>query len=184
MSDPTDLPEGDEAYFDEDDSRAAKVFDASLLQEPMKRLQRRVPLVFAPSSSVTDAMKAMQDQSRGCVLITADGSLESQLLGIFTERDVLNRIVGRGRNPQGLPLSEVMTSEPECVPIDSAIAWVLNKMAVGGFRHIPVVDADGRPVFLVSVRDIVEFLVDFFPDDVLNLPPEFRPPRSARREGA
>jgi len=61
---------------------------------------------------------------------------------------------------------------------------VLNKMAVGGFRHVPVVDADGRPVFVVSVRDVVEFLVDFFPNDVLNLPPEYGPPKSSKREGA
>ena len=66
----------------------------------------------------------------------------------------------------------------------ASIAWVLNKMAIGGFRHVPAVDDDHRPSFVISVRDIVEFLVDFFPDDVLNLPPDFGPPRSTRREGA
>ena len=129
-------------------------------------------------------MQAMQTERRGCVLITETGDASSPLKGIFTERDVLYRIVGRGRNPQGLPLAEVMTENPEDVPEAASIAWVLNKMAIGGFRHVPVVDEEGRPSFVVSVRDIVEFLVDFFPDDVLNLPPDFGPPRSKRREGA
>ena len=77
-----------------------------------------------------------------------------------------------------------MTTEPEALPVEASVAWVLNKMAVGGFRHVPVVDDMGRPAFVISVRDVVEFLVEFFPNDVLNLPPEHRPPRSAKREGA
>ena len=126
----------------------------------------------------------MQREQRGCVLITRDGTPGTPLIGIFSERDVLFRIVDRGRNPATLPLSEVMTTEPESLPEEASIAWVLNKMAVGGFRHVPVVDDMGRLVFVVSVRDVVEFLVDFFPSDVLNLPPEYGPPRSSKREGA
>lgn len=176
------VPEGDEAYYEE--SGRGSVFDARLLHEPLKVLKRRQPLIFTPGQTATQAMAAMQAERRGCVLITATGDVHSPLLGIFTERDVLYRIVGRGRNPQGLALSEVMTEEPECVPEAASIAWVLNKMAIGGFRHVPAVDEDGRPSSVISVRDIVEFLVDFFPDDVLNLPPDFGPPRSTRREGA
>jgi CBS domain-containing protein len=162
---------------------ASRVFDSALLHEPVKRLPRREPLIFAPSDSVTDAMRAMQSQRRGCVLITPDGTGESWLTGIFSERDVLYRIVDRGRNPASLALGDVMTSEPESVPAQASIAWVLNKMAVGGFRHVPIVDELGCPVFVVSVRDIVALLVEFFPEDVLTLPPEYRPPQSTKREG-
>ena len=188
MSDPETpglgVPEGDEGYFDEGPSGKGASFDSRLLHEPLPVLKRRQPLLFSPAQTVTEAMQAMQTERRGCVLITETGDASSPLKGIFTERDVLYRIVGRGRNPQGLPLSEVMTEDPEDVPEAASIAWVLNKMAIGGFRHVPVVDEEGRPSFVVSVRDIVEFLVDFFPDDVLNLPPDFGPPRSKRREGA
>jgi len=177
------VPEGDEAYF-EDPPESSNQFDSRLISEPLKVLKRRQPLIFTPGQSVTQAMTSMQTERRGCVLVTSTGDAHSPLLGIFTERDVLYRIVGRGRNPQGLPLSEVMTEDPECVPEAASIAWVLNKMAIGGFRHVPAVDDDHRPSFVISVRDIVEFLVDFFPDDVLNLPPDFGPPRSTRREGA
>lgn len=175
--------EGDEAYFDRDKGEE-RVFDSALLQESATSLPARKPLIFADGDSATDAMRAMQRERRGCVLITSDGTEKGRLTGIFTERDVLHRIVDRGRNPQGLPLKEVMTTEPEALPVEASVAWVLNKMAVGGFRHVPVVDDMERPAFVISVRDVVEFLVDFFPNDVLNLPPEFGPPRSTKREGA
>ena len=58
-------------------------------------------------------MRAMQAEHRGCVLVTRDGTPGSPLAGIFTERDVLFRIVDRGRNPATLPLAEVMTPDPE-----------------------------------------------------------------------
>jgi len=175
--------EGDERYFDDEEESPRRVFDAGLLAESVKILPTRAPLIFGPEDSVTRAVRAMQAESRGCVLITLDGSERSQLIGIFSERDVLYRIVDRGRNPAVLPLREVMTPEPESLPLDASIAWILNKMAIGGFRHVPVVGSDGAPRFVVSVRDVVDFLVEFFPREVLNLPPAFGPPSSSRREG-
>ena len=184
MPDDPPVLEGDEAYFEAQTPGRARVFDSELLQEPLKALTTRRPLLFSSAHTVTDAMRAMQRERRGCVLITTDGTAKTRLSGIFTERDVLYRVVDRGRNPADLPLGEVMTPDPEAVPEGASIAWVLNKMAVGGFRHVPVVDELGGPAFVVSVRDVVEFLVDFFPGDVLNLPPEYGPPRSSKREGA
>ena len=126
--------------------------------------------MLAAGASVTEAMRAMQREHRGCVLVTEDGSSTSKLLGIFTERDVLFRIVDRGKNPATLPIGEVMTADPDCLAVDSTVAHALNKMSVGGFRHVPVVDQEHRPAFVVSVRDIVEFLVAAFPREVLTLP--------------
>jgi len=65
-----------------------------------------------------------------------------------------------------------MTPDPEVLGLADPIAYALNKMSVGGFRHIPLVDATGRPVGIVSVKDIVDYIVDFFPNDVLTVPPE------------
>jgi len=175
---------GDELYFESRDSRSAGSFDASLLREPVSVLRTRRPLVLSMSSTVTEAMRAMQADHTGCVVITDDGTTESKVNGIFTERDVLFRIVDRGRNPAQLPLQEVMTPNPETLSVRSAVAYALNKMSVGGFRHIPVVDDEYRPAFVVSVRDVVEFLVEYFPREVLNLPPlEGVKPQQAR-EGA
>ena len=173
----------DEAYFDRR-RRKRLVFDSNLLRESALVLRARKPLVFGPSDSVTDAIRAMQGEHRGCVLVTGDGSPATPVTGIFTERDVLFRVVDRGRNPATLPLSEVMTGEPECLRDDQPIASVLNKMSVGGFRHIPIVDAEGRPSFVVSVKDVVQFLVEAFPREILNRPADLVADRQRQREGA
>lgn len=174
----------DESYFDDSDRPRRGPFDSSLLREPLTDLPVRGAIVMAPDATVTEAMRAMQRDHRGCVIVTDDGTRDSKLIGIFTERDVLFRIVDRGRNPAALPLGEVMTPDPEVLSVRSTVAYALNKMSVGGFRHVPVVDEEHRPAFVVSVRDIVEFLVAAFPREVLNLP-DVNAPRSQRaREGA
>jgi CBS domain-containing protein len=106
------------------------------------------------------------------------------LKGIFTERDVLFRIVDRGRNPATLPLKDVMTDDPERVKVSQPIGAVLHMMSVGGFRHIPVVDEEDRPVFVVSVKDVVQFLVDAFPREILNLADPAQRGTQRERDGA
>ena len=106
------------------------------------------------------------------------------MTGTFTERDVLCRIIAQSLNPHDLELGEVATKDPEVLPEQASIAWVLNRMAVGGFCHLPIVRSDGSPATVVAVRDVVGFLADFFPAEILNLPASFGPPRSVKKEGA
>jgi CBS domain-containing protein len=174
-----ELEESDEAYFDGASGPQERSFDTRLLREPTSVLPVRKPLVLSRFHTVTDAIRAMQSEHRGVVLVTEDGSMGSRVVGIFTERDVLFRVVDQGRNPATLALSELMTTEPECLRDDQAIAEVLRMMSVGGFRHVPIVDAEGRPVHVVSVRDVVEFLVEAFPREVLNRGGD----RTSEREG-
>ena len=177
----------DESFEEEYESephRSDKVFDARVLDEPIQALRTRKPLLFSPLHTVSEAMETMKAERRGAVLVTADGTAASPVMGIFTDRDVLLRVVGEGRNPASLPLSEVYTPDPEVLSADATIAWALNRMAVAGFRHVPIVDAERRPLFIVSVRDVVEFLVGFFPREVLNLPPEVGEHGFRQREGA
>jgi len=162
----------DDPYFESERPQSpSAVFDASLLRQSLRALTARHPLIFAPHHTVAEAMRAMQKEHRGAVLVTEDGSSEKRVIGIFTERDVLYRIIDRGQNPTRLPLAEVMTRDPECLPVEASVAWVLNKMSVGGFRHVPVIDRDERPVSVVSVKDVIEWLVERFPREILNLPP-------------
>jgi CBS domain-containing protein len=175
---------GEELYFERAETTPRAGFDAALLREPVSVLRVRSPLVLSMTATVTEAVRAMQAGHTGCVLVTDDGTPDSKINGIFTERDVLFRIVDRGRNPAQLPLAEVMTPDPETLSIRSAVAYALNKMSVGGFRHVPVVDDDLRPAFVVSVRDVVEFLVEAFPREVLNLPPVEGVKAQRAREGA
>ena len=178
-----DLSARDEAYFDTR-SDGKRSFDTRLLQEPLTLLPSRPPLCFDQSATVKDAMQAMKRKHRGCVVITADGKPTTELIGIFTERDVLLKIIDCGRNPATIPLSDVMTRDPETLALDAKLAWALNMMSVGGFRHLPVTDPHGRPALIISVRDIVEFLVESFPSEILNLPPDFGRQSVNEREGA
>jgi CBS domain-containing protein len=121
----------------------------------------------------------MNAQNVGCVLVEEDG----RLTGIFTERDVLTKIVGTNLDIDRTSVNAVMTPDPESLRLDDRLSYALNKMSVGGFRHIPLVDDDGHPVGAVSMRNVVDYMVDLFPAEVLNLPPEPRGIARAR-EGA
>ena len=69
-----------------------------------------------------------------------------------------------------MTVEAVMTKDPEVLEQSQTIACALNKMSVGGYRHIPIVDG-GKPVGVVSIRDLVDFLVELFPQHILNVPP-------------
>lgn len=175
----------DEGYYDTARERQSEGFDAELLRESLTVVPVQRAITLAPNVSVTDAMRVMQREHRGCVLVTDDGTSRSKLTGIFTERDVLFRVVDKGRNPAALPIGDVMTPDPETLPVRATVAYVLNKMSVGGFRHVPVVDEEHRPACVISVRDVVNFLVDAFPREVLNLPMDTVASINTRtREGA
>jgi len=151
-----------------------------LIREPIGKSDPRTAVAVNPHTSVEDAIALMKQHRFGCLLVEAD----RQLVGIFTERDVLTKVIGNGREPGALTVEEVMTPNPESLTLDDEIAWVLNLMAVGGFRHVPIVDDAGRPVAVFSVKDVVERLVELFPRDVLNLPPRPGKNIARTREGA
>ena len=153
------MSEFDDAYDDQQRIRGA------ILETPISELPLRDPILISATSTVADAVKSMNDHHTGCVLVGKDG----KLIGIFTERDVLTKDFFRA-DSHTVSVESVMTPKPETLEPDDSIAFALNKMSVGGYRHIPIVDA-GKPVGVLSVRDIVDFLVDLFPGDVFNLPP-------------
>ncbi len=151
-----------------------------LIREPIEESAPRAAICVAPETSVREAINLMKQHAMGCVLVERD----ARLVGIFTERDVLLRVVGGNRDPAKLPVSAVMTCDPEALTMQDELAWVLNLMAVGGFRHVPIVDEHRRPVAVISVKHIVERLVEFFPNEVLNLPPRPGKNIARSREGA
>jgi CBS domain-containing protein len=107
----------------------------------------------------------MREHHVGCVLVV-DGD---RLAGILTERDLLLKMENIGLDE---PVARLMTPDPETLQLDDPIVWALNRMSVGGYRHVPLVDPDGRPVGILSVKDIVHSIVALFPNEVLTLPPD------------
>ena len=164
--------------------RRSRSLDAAVLKEPVGVLPLRKPIVCFASDTVTESVRAMQHENQRCVVVTEDGTSNGRVTGIFTESDALFRIVDKGRNPAVLPLSEVMTPDPGVLLLSSSVGRVLNKMAIDRFQHIPVVNAAHHPVFIVSARDVIGFLVETFPREVLNLPVEDEGKPQRAREGA
>lgn len=153
------------------DERAAEAIrlGAALLNEPIRALATLKPAIAVPPTvSVRDAIIRMNEGCVGCVLLEEN----DRLVGIFTERDVLTKVAGTDVDVDAVQVGALMTPDPECLRQDDRAAYALNRMTVGGFRHIPLVDDAGRPVGVVSMRNVVEYVVDVFRQEVLNLPPQ------------
>jgi CBS domain-containing protein len=111
-------------------------------------------LTLGSDTSVLDASRAMAEKNYGSVVITdAAGKLE----GIFTERDVLRRIVAKGIDPASTKLAEVMTRDVKTARIDDEVLACLRQMSNGRFRHLPLVDETGALQGMVSQGDFVAF---------------------------
>ncbi len=146
------------------------LFDQSILKEPASVIPSQKAYVHSRDTAVATALATMQQQRTSAVLITHGGRMDEPIIGIFTERDALDRVIDRGGNLALLPLSEVMTEDPVVGPQNSTLAWLLHCMSDKGLRHIPIVDADHHPLYLIAVRDIVTLLVDSFPPDAIHHP--------------
>ena len=144
------------------------VLKHAIFNEPLGGVPRRPTLIVPATSSVGDAIQAMNDQHVGCALVVRLG----KLVGIFTERDCLRKVAGSNLDLKRTSIEEVMTRDPDTLPPTASIAYALRKMSEEGYRHVPLCDKDGRPVGVVAVRDIVAWMAGMFPESVLNLPPE------------
>lgn len=157
----------EEQIVEERTAPARKALDTHTLQEPIRMLPFAPPLCVTRETSVAEAIRLMQEHHVGCVLVQEAG----RLVGIFTERDVLNKVAGSTHDPAQTPVEMVMTADPEALPGDASISFALNLMSDGGFRHLPLVDEEDRPIGMLSVRHVVNYLAELFPEEVLNLPP-------------
>ncbi len=163
----------------QEESPGPSELESVLLQDTLKDVQcNRVPIIDE-DESLYEAIHLMRKHRQPCVLVTRNG----KLAGIFTEHDVLTKVVDTGIDLQRTPVRSYMTPDPAALPVDAGVAFALNKMVVDGFHRLPLIDADNRPVGVVSMRNIIGYLSTFFPRDVLNLPPD--PTKIPRqREGA
>jgi CBS domain-containing protein len=139
----------------------------NLKVECISRLQPTAALCLGPQQTVDQAVAMMRQHRVGCVLICRG----ERLLGIFTERDLMRRVLAPGRLLD-TPLVACMTPDPVVVYPAEPISAAVRRMEEGGYRHLPVVDATGRPLGILSVKRIVHYLVEHFPSTVYNLPPD------------
>jgi len=139
----------------------------NLKVECVSRLHLPPPLCLSPDEPVAQAVARMGQHRVGCVLLCRKG----HLVGIFTERDLLRRVLAPGWD-LSLRLEACMTPSPVTVSPTEPIAAAVRRMVHGGYRHLPVVDAAGRPLGVLSVKRVIRYLVEHFPATIYNLPPD------------
>lgn len=129
-----------------------------LMRDPISRLQPREPVITSPESNVLETVQKMNEAKIGCVLVAKNGKLQ----GVLTERDVVFKVLSPGKDPAKIPVGEIMTPHPDTLSEDDSLAFAVNKMSVGGFRHVPILSG-GKPVGVISVRDVLRYLSRLFP---------------------
>jgi CBS domain-containing protein len=129
-------------------------------------LARPEPRTIAAGAALSEALDAMRAGGGEAVMV-CDGN---RLSGILTERDVLRRVFGLEVDP-GRPVEEFMTAEPDTLRPDATLLEAMQKMEAGGYRNLPLVDDQGNLVGLLRQQDLLEYVAEAFPQEILNLPP-------------
>jgi CBS domain-containing protein len=127
-------------------------FHGLLLGQHLEQIAVGEPATIGPGGSAMKAVERMRSEGLDCLLVVARG----RLVGIFTERDAILKLADE--RPGSFVLRDVMTKDPVVLRPDDSLAVAIHKMAIGGFRHIPVVD-DGRPIGVLAARDVFQHVL-------------------------
>ena len=155
--------------FDEQKNEEKQKLNIAIsLNDPIKSLLKNKYICLQEDTTLDKIIDEIKKYSTGCVLLQNT----NQISGILTERDVINKILGRRLNLKNEIVSKYMTKNPECLHLDDPISFALNKMVSGGFRHIPLINENNNPLGVISMQDVINQLGDFFFDEIINLPPK------------
>lgn len=147
----------------------ARELSRNLRVDSVARLGPMPALTLEADTLVRAAVETMRAGRSGCLLVTSGG----RLVGLFTERDLLTRVLA-ARRSLDTPLREVMTPNPVTAEPQEPLRVAIRRMQEGGYRHLPIVDSAGRPVGILSARQVVHYIVEHFPAVVFNQPPDPR----------
>jgi CBS domain-containing protein len=140
----------------------------TLLDEPIKVLQRRDPVTVAPGTTLAACLNAIQRTGTGDSVLVTDEA--GQLIGVLTERDIVARLVGTDEDLEQ-PVEALMNATPHTLHFDSPIHDAVALMETGLYRNVPIVDDAGIVQGIVRPQDVLRYLAESFPEEVLNLPP-------------
>ncbi|MEK6247538.1 MAG: CBS domain-containing protein [Planctomycetales bacterium] len=126
-----------------------------MLKDRISDLNPRQPVAVPSETPVKEVLRLMVDRRIGSVLVVDDG----QLSGIFSERDALVRLNTDFHDLRELPVGKFMTPGPSTLQTHNKIIFAVHKMAIGGYRHIPIVEG-GRPIGVISIRDILRYTTE------------------------
>ena len=142
--------------------------DLDFQQEKISRLDLTTYAIARTGETIGQTLALMRERRVSAVLVEDDAD---QVVGIFTERDVLLKVAGEARAmSQGV--DSVMTPKPQTLSPDDTVGDALRLMEEGHYRNVPVVDADNSVVGNLSQHALITFLTDRYPREIYNLPPE------------
>ena len=170
----------DEELEQMDEDAALKAWSTQEIQISLKNLMRPI-ITIDINCSTNEAIDLLLTNKIGAAPVIENGILR----GIFSERDVLNKILNKQVGDLDvISVKAFMIADPQTARPEDSLNTAILYMARGGYRHVPIVDTENRPVGMVSIRDVISYLIEEFPQEVLTLPP--RPVRDAfkAREGA
>jgi CBS domain-containing protein len=124
----------------------------SVMEDDLNQLDQEF-LGVSPDTSATEVMEKMKAARVGCALVLDNG----KLVGIFTERDLLNKLTGKTASTQDAAVKELMSANPEVLHETDSVATALNKMSMGRYRHIPVRKADGT-YSVTSIKHVLKYI--------------------------
>lgn len=129
-------------------------FEQLLCEESVSSVQSTPVATIDARATTREAVQRLSELDIACLLVMKG----DELVGIFTERDVLNRVAPDFEAVEGQPIANIMTPQPFSVHETDRVVDALSKIAVGGYRHVPVLDADDKVVGIVSPQRINVFL--------------------------
>jgi CBS domain-containing protein len=138
-------------------STAVGGLEKDMLCQSISTLMRHDPITVKDTAPLKDVVALLQQHKMGCVGIVDSADV---LIGIFSERDFILKVVSNWPAAQDEPVSTYMTRQPVTESPTCTVAYALNLMSLGGFRHLPIVDGDGSPLAMISVKDILDSLVE------------------------
>jgi CBS domain-containing protein len=144
-----------ESLMQEDVPQARTAVEHSIMFDPIASLHSPPPQTVTPGTPLSEVVRQMRETNIGYVLVL---DVEQRLVGIFTERDLLCKVAGQITDLSSIPVSRLMTPNPTALRANEPIKHALFLMAHNGFRHIPLVDEDGRPHGLATVRHMIEYI--------------------------
>lgn len=139
--------------------------DAAFLSQSVGKINSQRPTCVGLDANLMEVLQQLRDNRVGCVLVVDE---IGRLVGLMSERDFIIKVWGNNVNLEEKKVSEFMTADPVAETPTITIAYALNLMSHGGFRHLPLVDQEHIPIGILSVKDVVDFIVDSYTDALLN----------------
>ncbi len=151
----------------------------TLVDERLQGVGRREPVTVAPGTSLTACLEEIRRTGTGDSVFVVDAS--GRLTGVLTERDIFGRLVGGDVPPIDLaqPVETLMTTRPRHLRLEETVRHAIDLMQTGRYRNVPLLDDDDVLQGVIRPQDVLKFLAESFPEELLNLPP--RPHQTMRR---